>query len=243
MALKSTPPRTAAAPHIPKLAKNGVRKGFFTYESFLAMREALPEYLRPVITFAFFTGCRRGEILGLRWTQVDVQSREVRLEVGETKNGEGRILPLCGELVEILAVQKQLRDQRWAACAFVFSRQGEPIKDFRGAWEAAATKCGMVDERGRPSRLFHDLRRSGVRNLVRSGVPERVAMMISGHRSRSVFDRYNIVSTEDLHQAMAKVEQYLGKGAQAPAANAPSNNRQTGPEKENGRPAGPPASV
>ena len=140
------------------------------------------------------------------------RSREVRLEVGETKNGEGRILPLCGELVETLTAQKQLRDQRWPACAFVFSRQGEPIKDFRGAWEAAATKCGMVDERGRPSRLFHDLRRSGVRNLVRSGVPERVAMMISGHRSRSVFDRYNIVSTDDLHQAMAKVEQYLGKG-------------------------------
>ncbi|HWQ55077.1 MAG TPA: site-specific integrase, partial [Bryobacteraceae bacterium] len=206
MALKSTPPRVANGIHIPKLAENGVRKGFLTQEMFLAMRAGLPAYMQPVITFAYYTGCRKGEILGLRWPQVDVEAGEVRLEAGETKNGEGRILPLSRELLAILTEQKRLRDRHWPGCCWVFCRRGERIKDFRGAWEAAAKACGLVDERGRPSRLFHDLRRTGIRNLVRSGVPERVAMMISGHRSRSVFDRYNIVSTDDLHQAMSKVE-------------------------------------
>ncbi|HWQ56661.1 MAG TPA: site-specific integrase, partial [Bryobacteraceae bacterium] len=206
MALKSTPPRIASGIQIPKLAENGVRKGFLTHDMFLAMRAGLPAYMQPVITFAYYTGCRKGEILGLRWSQVDVEAGEARLEAGETKNGEGRILPLSRELLEILIEQKRVRDQRWSGCQWVFCRRGERIRDFRGVWKAAAKACGLVDERGQPSRLFHDLRRKGIRNLVRSGVPERVAMMISGHRSRSVFDRYNIVSTDDLHQAMSKVE-------------------------------------
>jgi hypothetical protein len=82
----------------------------------------------------------------------------------------------------------------------VFHRDGRPIADFRKAWA----------ERKSPTRLFHDLRRSGVRNMVRAGVPERVAMEISGHRTRAIFDRYNIVSEADLRTAMQRTSSRIG---------------------------------
>lgn len=88
---KSTPRKVATVPYIPMLEEHNVRKGFFEHDQFLAMRTALPEYLRPVLTFAYYTGCRRGEILALQWSQVDLLERAVRLEPGTTKNDEPEI--------------------------------------------------------------------------------------------------------------------------------------------------------
>jgi integrase len=165
------------------------------------VRRALPEEIRPVITFAYYTGCRKGEILTLQWPEVDLSERVVRLEPGETKNDEARTIPLAPELYEVLAIQKETRDQYFQKSPWVFSRAGERIREFRGAWEAACKAAGLVKADGGPAKLFHDLRRTGVRNLIRAGVPERVAIMISGHKTRAVFDRYNIVSESDLEAA------------------------------------------
>jgi hypothetical protein len=91
----------------------------------------------------------------------------------------------------------------------VFFREGERIRDFRGSWEEAGAQTKMIDSDGKPTKLFHDLRRTGVRNLIRAGVPEKIAMAISGHKTRSVFDRYNIVSQSDLKDAATKLDSYL----------------------------------
>ena len=88
----ATPAKVAAVPFIPMLTENNVRKGFFEHDAYLTVRRALPEEIRPILAFAYFTGCRKGEILGLQWRQLDLSERVVRLEPGETKNDEGRTI-------------------------------------------------------------------------------------------------------------------------------------------------------
>jgi integrase len=230
LAQRATPPKVGAVPFIPMLAENNVRKGFFEHDAFTALRLELPEEIRPVITFAYYTGCRKGEILGLRWSQVDLHEKVIRLEPGETKNAEARTIPLVADLYEMLKIQKHARDRNYSASPWVFSRGGEPIREFKNAWESACKAAGLVDESGEPAKLFHDLRRTGVRNLIRAGVPERVAMLISGHKTRSVFDRYNIVSESDLKDAARRLGDYMAhKGTPEPAPKTSSHTTGTQP--------------
>jgi len=160
----------------------------------------LPEHLRGFVTFAYKSGWRYSEITALEWPQVDRQQRIVRLEVGTTKNKEARIFYLDEELTEVFNTQfAGLR----LGCPYVFHEQGEKIKEITSVWRKAC-KEGKVGKK-----LFHDFRRTAVRNMVSAGIPERVAMTISGHKTRSVFDRYNIVNPDDLKQASGKMEAYL----------------------------------
>ena len=200
-----TPPKVDRVPHIPMLKETNVRKGFFEHEDFLSLRNALPSYLKGFVTFAYKTGWRFSEITGLKWRQVDLIRGIVRLEAGTTKNDDARTVYLDEELTEVFARQAEARKKTGKLISYVFpGKDGtRRIKDIRGAWEAACRKAKI----GR--RLFHDFRRTAVRNMVRAGVPERVAMTISGHRTRSVFDRYNIVSEADLKLASQKQEAYL----------------------------------
>jgi len=187
-------------PYIPMLAENNVRQGFFEHDQFLALRDALPEHLRGFVTFGYKTGCRYGEIQGLEWHAVNRKEGLVRLEGSETKNKEPRWIPLDHELQEIVGEQFRMRR---LDCPYVFHRDGKHITDIRAAWKSA---CQAIDCEGM---LFHDLRRTAIRNMVRAGVPEQVAMRISGHKTRSVFDRYNIVNDHDLKQAAFQQEAYL----------------------------------
>lgn len=202
---RCTPPKVVRVPYVPMLKENNVRKGFFEYEEFLVLRDALPDYLKPVATFAYSTGWRKGEILGLTWNQVDLREGIVRLEPGETKNKEGRSICLEPELREVML--EQLR-RRILGCPYVFHRRGSRIREFRKPWRKACTKAGV------PGRLFHDFRRTAIRNMVRAGIPERVTMTISGHKTRAVFDRYNIVSQEDLKEAAKKRQDFKEKQAE-----------------------------
>jgi integrase len=197
--------RVRAVPFISKLKENNVRTGFFTHYEYLSLRDALPRYLRPVVAFAYYTGMRRSEILKLLWSQVDLVEGTVRLEVGETKNDDARTVALPSDLWEELKQQRAIRDKKFPRCRWVFfnHKTGKHIKDFRDAWDKATSKVGLE------GKLFHDFRRTGVRNLLRAGVPERVAMAISGHKTRTVFDRYNIVDERDIREASEKVQGYL----------------------------------
>jgi integrase len=200
-----TPPKVDRVPRFSKLEENNVRKGFFEHDDFLKFRDKLPDHFKGFVTFAYKTGWRKSEIIGLTWNQVDRLHGIVRLEPGETKNDEGRTVYLDDELKEIFQIQWEKRKESQRVVHYVFpNRRGTgKIKDFRDAWDRAFKRVGL--ER----KLFHDFRRTAVRNMVRSGINERVAMMISGHKTRAVFDRYNIVSDTDLREAALKQEKYL----------------------------------
>jgi integrase len=225
---KQTPPKVIRVPYIPMLEENNVRKGFFEHEEYLRMRDALPEEIRPLLIFAYYTGCRKGEILSLKWEQVDLENRIIRLDPGTTKNDEPRVIPVTGDLLEMLKSQRTIRDELFPECDFVFFREGQPVRNFRKSWDQACVASKLAGKDGRPARLFHDLRRTGVRNLMRAGVPERIAMAISGHKTRSVFDRYNIVSETDLKDAARKLDSYLaGKAASSKSKRRPEKRTHT----------------
>ena len=197
-------------PSIPKvrvLPENNTRQGFFERPDLEAVVAALPAYLQDFTRFAYLTGWRKGEITSLKWTDMDRDAGAIRLRPEAAKTGRGRTVMLEGDLAELI-------DRRWEArlfekngnvriAAVVFHRDGEPVGDFRKAWATACKAAGV------PDKLFHDLRRTAARNMVRAGVPERVAMAVTGHLTRSMFDRYNIVSEDDLRKAAQKTTLYV----------------------------------
>jgi integrase len=204
MGAQCTPPKVNRVPFIPMLKENNTRKGFFELKEFEAVRDHLPDYLKGYVTFAYKEGWRREEISNLKWSDVDQQNWIVRLNPGETKSQEARTVYLDEELKAVFQHQWEARRKAQVLTPYVFpSRDGKgKITDIRKAWKRACEKAGIG------KKLFHDFRRTAVRDMIRSGIPEKVAMMISGHKTRSVFDRYNIVSDSDLKHAAAKREAY-----------------------------------
>lgn len=193
-------------PKIRMLKEPPARKGFLTIQKFQELLAALPDHLRPLILFLYWCGVRLGEALQIDWTQVDLSSALIRLEEDQTKNAEARIVPLPPVLIEILS-------RREPKVGRVFDST-----NLRVEWARACVKVGQGTTEKMPPKtkdgfgwtkytglIVHDLRRSAIRNLVNAGVPERVAMKISGHKTRSVFDRYHVVSTEDVAAAMTRV--------------------------------------
>jgi integrase len=172
----------------------------------LVLRGAVPDHLKIAMTIAYHTGMRRGEIIGdkgLRWDQVDFESNCIRLVSSQTKTKTPRIIYMCEDFLRVMKRAKELRDRSYPTCSFVCHRNGKPFFELLHGWYAACQRVGIE------GKTFHDLRRTAVRNLVRAGVPETVAMRISGHKTRSVFDRYNVTSEEDLQQAANRLNQYF----------------------------------
>ena len=98
----------------------------------------------------------------------------------------------------------------------MFHRDGIPVRRWRTAWRTACQAAGV------PTRFLHDCRRTAARNLIRANVPERVAMLLTGHKSRAIFDRYNIIHEQELLDAGDQLVAYLAQQAQAvPARRRP----------------------
>jgi integrase len=189
---KCTPPKVISIPYFPMVAETNVRQGFLSDEQYERLRDALPDYLTPLFVTDHFTGVRRGELLAIKWSQVDWEQGFITLNAEDTKSGYTRVIPILdGDMRTWLEWSRDHAN----GSPRVFHNDGEPIKDFRGAWSSACKSAGVPDLK------FHDLRRTAVRNMRRAGVPQVVRMRITGHRTDSMERRYNIVDIEDIKSA------------------------------------------
>lgn len=200
LAIKTGRLKFGEQPYFPMLKERNVRKGFVKDAQYADLARTTGEiglWMRALFEMGYSYGWRKGELLHLRVSQIDMIERTIVLHAGETKNDDARMVGMTATVYELLGglVAGKGKDD------FVFTRGpkngiSRPVKGFRKAWKSATLGAGC------PGLLFHDLRRSGVRNLIRDGVTEKVAMTISGHKTRSVFERYNIVSQADMHRAV-----------------------------------------
>jgi integrase len=230
--LKRTPSRIAKVPYIPAVRVDNVREGFLEYDDYPSVLEALPRSLKALFVVAFHSGCRRGEVLNMRWSDVDWRNRVIRLP--KTKNGTKRNLPFWGDVEQHLCEQKAYRDEHHPDCQHLFfwmaddvqmnrggvrNAPGTPVKDFRESWDNAIERAAEANPNVMPTLLFHDLRRSGVRVMVQeAGIPESQAMLISGHRTRAMLERYNIISLKNIQDAGAKLDEWKRKREVKPPA-------------------------
>jgi integrase len=187
-------------PAFPRLKEPEARQGFLSDAEYERLAAATAEeglWLRALLAVGCNFGWRKSEVLNLRVNQVDILQRVIRLDPGTTKNSEGRAVVMTNETLELLRaliVGKRPED-------FVFTRKdGQRVLDFRCAWRNACVAAGV------PKLLFHDLRRTGARNLRRLGVAEGTIMKIGGWKTRSVFERYNIIDQVDLADAAHRLD-------------------------------------
>jgi integrase len=176
------PPKILRIPRFPsKLDEPNPRSGFLTDEQYGKLRNACKhQWLLAMMSLAYTFGFRKSELMGLRVCQVDLTARTVRLLPGETKNDKGRTIVMTAEVYR--EISERLKGKSPDDLIFTWEN-GDPVLDFRAAWDNMCTAAGVQV-------LLHDFRRTAVRNMVRAGISENVAMKISGHKTRSVFDRY-----------------------------------------------------
>jgi len=206
--------RIIRMPSMPEKLRERKREGFFEHEEFKKLLPYLPAPLDVVSRFGYLTGWRRGEVLGLTWSMVDRDAGEIRLP--DSKNGKPRTLPLDEELAALIEerwrARQFLRAGGAALSAFVFHRNGKPINKnvFGRQWRKACLEAKVA------GKLFHDLRRTAARNMIRGGVAQTVAMKITGHETDAMFRRYDITSSEDKLDALRRARAYTE--ASRPAA-------------------------
>jgi integrase len=205
---------TSRAPDVPKLIGN-VREGFWERAQFEQFVTELPsELLRDVWRFAYFTGMRKGEILALDWSGFDKETRTLRLHGKASKTGRGRVIPI-GSWPELSEVVERRLSARRLDCPLIFHSGGHRVGNFSETTERVLRRAGLQ------GLCFHDLRRSAARTMLLAGVPQAVAMKITGHETDSMFRRYAIVDEAAISVALGKRAAYeatLPTGSNGPEA-------------------------
>ena len=197
-----------------RLRENPPRQGFFEHPEYLAVRAHLPAPWQDILDLAYYSGWRKQE------TPRPHLGRDRRGPAASSGSRPRARRRLVGRILPISPPSpRRWRDGERAAIPtspLVFHRDGITIRRWRTAWRTACQSAGV------PTRFLHDCRRTAARNLIRANVPERVAMLLTGHKSRAIFDRYNIIHEQELLDAGDQLVEYLAQQAQAvPARQRP----------------------
>lgn len=206
--------RLSTVPPFPNVRVDNAKEGFLEPAEFERLRAELPEALRDYATFLYLSGWRSNEVRLLEWRDVDLEAGEIKLRPANSKTNKPRTLPLFGEikeLIERLYAERRRLDSRYVFCRW----DGRPFGYIGATWKNAAKRAGLR------KLTPHDCRRSAVRNLVRSGISQHVCQAWTGHKTASVFARYNITSPDDLKLAADKLTAYVESQQQKPATVLP----------------------
>lgn len=219
---REEPPLVFDAPHFPKLPEKNARQGFLEHYQYEKLLEKLPPELKALFVCGYHVGARKGELRKTRWEWIDWEADVIRVPGAMTKNSAPRTLPIYGDMMRWLEDQ---REKCPAGNPYVFFGRwrapgerrigGEgkfPVSPALHGWDEACKAAGLGGLK------MHDLRRSAVRNMKRAGVVDSVAMKITGHKTRSMYERYDIVDESDLKDAGEKLAQYAAKQKKARAA-------------------------
>jgi integrase len=208
LAARHEPPLVARVPHIELLKERNRRTGFFEWEQFAALRRHLPEYLKPVMTVAYFTGWRVPSEILTRQKNHIIDGNLV-LDAYETKNEQPRKFPLemIPELQETIEQQLQatraLEVESGRVIPWLFHNGGKPIVDYRPAWHKACAAASLA------GRIPHDFRRTAARNLINAEVDPLTTMQLVGWEDIGMLKRYNIIGDETLKRGTAKLNSYI----------------------------------
>jgi integrase len=219
LAYEADPPVVVRVPHIARLPERNVRSGVLDHPAYLNLRDVLSsdfenehpegvrrerrESYRLLLVVGYHTGARLGELLAVRWSDVDLARCEIRLESENTKTGKARVLPIYGEMHGWFEMARAERDAKYPDCRWVFAAGGQQLIFNWRAWRKFVMLAGVPDLR------FHDLRRTALTNMVRAGIPEKVAMEISGHLTRRTFERYHITGGRSVAEVGEKMAAFL----------------------------------
>jgi integrase len=213
LAAQHTPPKIHQVPHIAKLTEKNVRQGFFGRKQFQALLSQFTgrsAHVRPVVEFAYFTGWRRQRIFDLTWEQIDMNQGLIMPDLNQPASKQVGLVSFKA-FPELQILIRRQHKVKVPGCPYVFHNKGRKIVDIKTAWNNACKRANLE------GMLLHDLRRTAARNMIRAGVPQAVAKKVTGHKTDTMFTRYNIVDEKDLVEAGEKMGVYLGNGASSGA--------------------------
>jgi len=180
-----------------KMFREFSRNRTLTSEEYQKLLDNCSPHYRPVVQLAYDTGMRRGEVVGLKWENVDLKDGVITLKSGDTKTQEEREIPLDEDLINLFR-----RIPKVLGSPYVFNFRGHGMKDPKTAFLRACERAKITDFH------FHDLRHCAITNLRKSGVSDTTIMSISGHKTYAVFKKYDRIDRVDRQEALARLRRF-----------------------------------